>query len=322
MSDKPVVEAPAVPEKDTLPVNPVNVDESPAVDPAELDELLDIDSDIKEDSNVKPQPEPDPTPDAPEPVKAEEDPAPVAEKVEPRDAPKEEAVKPGSTEPELLDPTESLRAQINQLAGILQSHGINPAEVLGAQGQQAVPVQPQAQPQQAPVQGQPKPQQNVPVSYEVSEADFDRLFEDRSAFNQVLNNVLALSGQSSVHQITPLISQQVQMQVALQGAVHDFYRENADLARHRQFVGLVTQELIAKNPDWTLDKVFEQTASESRKRLGITSTPSVQTPAQAQPVPQERKPGLASSTTRKAPEPAPKLQGMEAEIADLMPEDY
>lgn len=296
---------------DQNPATPTNVDESPDVPQEEIDDLLAWEEDggtttepeVKEPEQEEANAEPE-SDDSGE----EEEEAPPEGEAEPE--PEEEETPPDG---DGLSEADLLRQQLNNLAGILQSHGINPSEVLGqAEADSSSPEQPPAAPPvtpQAPVQ----PQAQSPIPFEIAEDEFENMLEDRNLFNQVFQRAIQASSQNSNQSLMPAIAQQVQTQVALQGAVQEFYGAHKDLAPHRQFVSLVTQELIAKNPEWTLDKVFTETATETRKRLGIK--------AEQQPRQTTRRPGLARSTTRPAPQAEPQLQGVEAELADLLPED-
>ena len=105
----------------------------------------------------------------------------------------------------------------------------------------------------------------------------DDVTSDKQMFNEFLNEVarraVDLAGvtvsENVLRAIPDIVKTNVQQHAALRTMTDDFYRENEDLKGHKKFVGMVGAELASKNPDWKVEKVFSEAASESRKRLGM-----------------------------------------------------
>jgi hypothetical protein len=216
---------------------------------------------------------------------------------------------------------DTLRLQINNLAGVLQRHGINPYEVVQQEPQVQQPVQQPVQmplpfPQQQVPQPQPQPQP-MQTTFIASQDEYNQMFEKPEVLESVLGRVAQQSAQAAERTLAGHIASAVQMQVALMGAVQEFYQVHRDLAPHKQFVSLVTQEVIRNNPQSDLTTVFQKTAEEARKRLGIR-TPGVQ-PPQQQP-PQQRRPGIPTAVAPARPVAPPQVDGIQKELDDLLPE--
>jgi hypothetical protein len=61
----------------------------------------------------------------------------------------------------------------------------------------------------------------------------------------------------------------VQRHLYVNKKVEDFYEQNQDLNGVREFVGAVATQVQGENPEWDIDKVFEETAKQARERLGL-----------------------------------------------------
>lgn len=169
------------------------------------------------------------------------------------------------------------------------------------------------------------PQEPEPEPLTVEEMDFlgerhiDNLLSDSQTFNAFINEVArkiiegasANIGQNIMTSIPQIVRTNVTNQMSLARKVDDFYRENSDLADKKQFVGIVANELQAKNPEWTVEQLFSEAAAEARKRLGTASA----TPAR--PAAPQKKPALPGGTKVKGA-PAKPLTGTMKEIDDML----
>lgn len=146
--------------------------------------------------------------------------------------------------------------------------------------------------------------------------DFEEVIESPEKLNKVLNAVASAARNEAVQQavqqtlqsVPGLVVNYVKRHSEIKTLVDDFYDANPDLKGFKKTVGAVANELHSKNPDWDMQKVFEESAKEARKTLGLKAAAA-----------QKRKPALASSKGRgRQTEKKPTLKGMEKEIEDLI----
>ena len=78
----------------------------------------------------------------------------------------------------------------------------------------------------------------------------------------------------------------------LQKVSTEFYKDNKDLVEHKDLVGKIIQEVEANNPGISFEKITEEAATETRKRLSFGSTLS-STPV-AKPTEEKLRKGMES----------------------------
>lgn len=197
----------------------------------------------------------------------------------------------------------------NKLSGLLLQHGIS------ASGTQPSTSQPTVAPAAPVVQQQ--------VALKPIEID-DRLIEkaliedDPAAMKQVLTGVLQ-HVQQMQHSIReqvlvdlPSLAQNVARQeFALMSAVREFYEQNSDLKPYAQIVGAITNEIVAKDPQLSLEEAFKRVETETRRRLGLKK--QIQRVETANT---RQTPAFGKSTSSRKPGP-PALQGLKGEIAAM-----
>ena len=196
------------------------------------------------------------------------------------------------------------------------------------------PVAPTAAPVPEPA---PAPAPIRAPTLMVEEIDFlagedpEKLAEDPVAFNRLLNKIYAkaveqaipLAAERTMLNVPSLVVQHVRQQSAMNKLVDDFYKTNADLVPVKRSVGLISNEVHAENPDWTVEKVFTEAATRTRTLLGMPQpaikndpTPPVVTPgAPAAP----GSPAFANPAGSRPSGPQRKLTGMAKEIDDILP---
>jgi len=200
------------------------------------------------------------------------------------------------------------------------------------------PVEPAA-PTAAPV---PEPALPTPAparapTLTVEEVDFlvgedpEKLAEDPVAFNRLLNKIYAkaveqaipLAAERTMLNIPSLVVQHVRQQSAMNKLVDDFYSTNSDLVPVKRSVGLISNEVHAENPDWTVEKVFTEAATRTRTLLGmpqpaIKNDPTPPVVAPGAPV-APGSPAFAEPAGSRPSGPQRKLTGMAKEIDDILP---
>lgn len=200
-------------------------------------------------SEWTPTPEGEPTPESkvegPTPKEGKpkvEEPAPKEEE------PKEGEPKEGEP-PEETPEVSTLKAQVK----ILQD---NYDKLLAGFGKQP----------DKRVEPEPPP---TPEKFVASQEDMDKALDKPEEFNSMLNKVHNKSVESVLKVLPAVIDNMVRVQLSLRGKITDFYNTHKDLVPHKQFVGYVVNDLMGKNPNWDLDKVFTELPKEVRQRIGL-----------------------------------------------------
>jgi hypothetical protein len=98
---------------------------------------------------------------------------------------------------------------------------------------------------------------------------FDEVMKSSANFNALLTSVVNTAVAKTVQLLPNITNQYVDSQLTTRLAVKDFYTDNADLLPHRQYVGFVSNELFAKNPNQSLEENFREVEKEVRARLKI-----------------------------------------------------
>jgi hypothetical protein len=141
-------------------------------------------------------------------------------------------------------------------------------------------------------------------------ADFEAAFEKPENLEAILNKVRADAAEDATKNLPQMVTNIVRTQVTVMRAVDNFYTKNPDLGNKREFVSSVANELMGKNPGWSLNKLFnEELGKEVNKRLGTKpGVPAGKAPGQA-PAPRG---------ARRPAEKEPDLAPLQKEILDTI----
>jgi len=289
----------------------------PEQEVTELDDLFD-DLEVSE-----PEPEVD-TPEEPVVEEVVEEPEPVV-KEEPKSKPEvvktevveESLEEKGEPEPDVEEETpdlatqnEALLARIEELSGQVIM-GVPP------------PVMEPSEPAQPAVVETPAKVATDEVANYLEGVSIEELLESPEKFNTVLNQVATTSAQRAenaavertLRSIPELVVGYITRHSAMNRMVDDFYKENPDLSNVKKTVAAVANDLHSKNTDWTVEKVFGESAKSTRKLLGL----------------KEKAQEIVTSTTKKKPAFAkqrgarggePKIDGLQKEINDLLSDNF
>lgn len=126
----------------------------------------------------------------------------------------------------------------------------------------------------------PEPETKVETVEEITfldkDVDLDELMRSPDMFNKLLNKVYKMGADASktfqettLKNIPDIVKSNVLAQATLKKKVDEFYEDNKDLKSFKKAVAAVYEEIAAENPDWELDKTFEETEKETRKRLEL-----------------------------------------------------
>jgi len=238
------------------------------------------------------------------PAEVSETETPASAEVKPEPEPQPD-VMPEPTTTESVDWQKRAEAVEAQLSALSQ-------RVLEQARSQAPAVEPRKEPEavKPPVApAAPTPTPTPDVLPFVSEEEFGKALESPQALNTLLNKVHNQSVQSYMRAMPGLVNRQVAQASMLTRMRDAFYEANKDLKPYQDFVALVTSEIHAKNPEMRWDKLFEEAATETRKRLPHLVKTQPQTPSE-KPSTATKPPGTRKPTAKKSPE--------EKELADLL----
>lgn len=105
------------------------------------------------------------------------------------------------------------------------------------------------------------------ISNFLSPEELDRLIDEP----ELINTAFQRSQTAMLASVGELVQQEVGKQIMINRAVSDFYQTNQDLQPYAKLVRFVMAETEAKNKDKTYAEIFEMSAIESRKRLGLST---------------------------------------------------
>lgn len=148
----------------------------------------------------------------------------------------------------------------------------------------------------------------------LTEDEVDRIIDEPQLLNVAFSRAISVMQQN----MQSVIQSEVSKQVMVSKAVSDFYVRNQDLAPYNKFVQFVMSEIERENPDKTYADIFEMTANDVRKRLGLPGQVQgqfVQTDRGQSPA-AKQKPAFAGSK-RNSPRPSGKIEWFDPNAADL-----
>ena len=148
----------------------------------------------------------------------------------------------------------------------------------------------------------------------LTDEEVDRIIDEPQLLNVAFNRAISVMQQN----IQGVIQAEVSRQVMVSKAVSEFYTENQDLVPYGKFVQYVMSEIERENPNSTYAEIFQTTASEVRKRLGLQGSVqgSVSRDTRGQSPAAKQRPAFAG-TKRGTQRPAGKQEWFDSNAADL-----
>lgn len=141
--------------------------------------------------------------------------------------------------------------------------------------------------------------------------ELDRVIDEPDVLNKAFERAISVMQQN----MQGVIQAEVNRQVMVSRAVTDFYTANQDLAPYGKFVQFVMSEIEQANSDKTYAEIFEMTAKESRRRLGLGQSSTV--PDRQKSQVSSQRPAFAGSK-RGTQRPAGKQEFFDPNAADMM----
>jgi hypothetical protein len=242
-------------------------------------------------------PEPVVTPVVPEPVVPE----PVVPVVPVAPVTPEPVIPPVQTS---QDQIAALQAEILRLAGMINTGGapiVYPPQAAPTAVAPVAPVVPVTTPV-APV----VPEAAVPTLFAdlltpkeyLTKEQLDQVVDKPELINQAIHQSRTEMVESFASALPTLINMAVNRQLTISKAVTSFYEQNKDLLPHSAYVQFVLGEQERLNPTKPYSEIFQITADESRKRLGLQKPQSTTSTEVVTPGGQATIPGPAFAGTK------------------------
>lgn len=192
----------------------------------------------------------------------------VAETVSEQTATVETVETTATTEPYEI---EILRAEIARLSGLVTTGKLNEgtSQVYPAEGtaQTETSTQPKVQPQQSvdPLGDIKKLLEGDLLSADELDAVIDKPELLNAAYKRANENLV----KNLFGALPQIVNSYVQQEIQVNKLVTTFYEMNSDLKPYADFVRLNMAEVERANPTKTYGEIFELTAEQCRKRLGL-----------------------------------------------------
>jgi hypothetical protein len=154
-----------------------------------------------------------------------------------------------------------------------------------------------------------------------SDEEYDKAFEKREAFNEVLKKVHTRAVETTLKLIPQVIDNVVKSQVVMYTKATEFFGRNRDLKEYSGYIAKVANEIASKDPSLSLDDIFGtegdpgKLAVEVRKALKLKGNVIKKEAEKVKERPAFIKQG---GGVRIKPEVVPIKSGIEAEIGDLI----
>jgi len=262
------------------------------------------DSDTEEDEDEE---TPGPTEDEDGPEELEEE-APAEAETEDQDP---------APDADEVDDTEALRMQINELNQTILKL-------------QNGTTQPQAKPEEV-VETPPVETPQLQTTQATFAEDFDffqgqdaeDVFDDPQKFNALLcnfaNQVSQHTTQNNMLALPEIVRHQAEQQINVTNTVNAFYKENPDLNPIRATVAQVCNQVAAEHSDWSIEQVFNESATRTRKMLKMVKNHKTKSKVPASNLETDpNKTNIKSKTkSRKSKPKKSRLSKLQREIDEL-----
>lgn len=171
----------------------------------------------------------------------------------------------------------------------------------------------------APRSAEPQPAV-VPkvIKFVEKEEELDQVLNSVDNFNSFMTNVVAKGNEQLVGNLSNLVAPLVDKIVTQKMAVNEFYSNNKDLAGNKAYVGMVANELAVKNPNWSLEDVIKELATEVRNKLRMSGVVPPQAPEASSLAVVPEAPAFVPGSGTRPGGGGPSLTRIEAGIADLL----
>lgn len=161
----------------------------------------------------------------------------------------------------------------------------------------------------------------VVIKFVEKEEDLDKILNNIDNFNAFLTKAFTDNSRTILEAMPHLVTKATDTVVTQKMAVNEFYAHNQDLAGNKAYVGMVANDLAAKNPTWNLENVIKNLGAEVRARLKMLpagTPPVVAPPGTPSVAPVEEPPAFVPGSPSRPGGGGPNMTRMEADVADLI----
>ena len=91
------------------------------------------------------------------------------------------------------------------------------------------------------------------------------------ALNELLNKVYFKVLEYVIRSVPNIIQTRLREDMKLLSETVKYYDQNKDLISQRELMSVISNELKASNPEWTIQELLDKTGEEVRRRVKLTS---------------------------------------------------
>jgi hypothetical protein len=191
---------------------------------------------------------------------------------------------------------EKLRLSLNSLAKQIRTPAPTPPT---AQPQAQAPVV------QAPVETKAEAEQIIAALLSDEEADL-LIDKPKEILVKLANRILQAAEEKVFTRLPSVVNNVARQQIAMYQKGLEFYRKNSDLEKYEDFCVLTATQLENENPDWSVDKIYEETAVLVRERLGLKQEAERRVEEKSTP-PASSKPAFPGQRPSRKPSGGPQM---------------
>jgi hypothetical protein len=163
-----------------------------------------------------------------------------------------------------------------------------------------------------------QPEEDKPIEGDsfFGEWKFEDIIENEDSFKKFLGEfagkVKNVTKEAILKDLPQTVTKLTSEQMETRRIVTEFYDGNKELQTVKPFVAQITNQVASEHPDWTLDKVLEETAVRSYKALGLKKK------VEDESARKQKKPAFVDTTRNRRGNPDPQKSKLEKELEELM----
>jgi len=112
-----------------------------------------------------------------------------------------------------------------------------------------------------------------------------------AVYNQAVQTASQLSAEAILQQLPETVARYSRQQWTMKETIDNFYQTNADLVQVKPIVAAVANRIAEEHPDYPITKLFQETATETRKLLQLVP----KSPKPAAPAAEAKKPAFVAA---------------------------
>jgi len=154
----------------------------------------------------------------------------------------------------------------------------------------------------------------------IGDDDLDEITSSKNGLNTLLNRVYKagvgagtkLGSEKVLRSIPEIVQKNIKAQSSIQAARETFFKNNEDLQPYTQVVAESFNKAVGEHPDFTMEKLLQETEKEARRRLNLHRKMMIEDTKSA-----KKKPAFEKTPSGKKAQKAGKLDGLAKELDDM-----